>query len=178
MTIPTDNVDPVYIQSPQKWNVRIIRNFMIAIGPISSIFDFLTFYILVAVFRSSEAFFHTGWFVESLATQTLVLFVIRTAGRPWSNRPSLPLASTTDSDRDRRLGAALLAASETSWVCTIAGPFFSLSRGSSHQLPDSRRVSESAAGTIITAADLAEDLRMKGAKLAHRLMPLRQQPAG
>ena len=95
VTIPTDNVDPVYIQSPQKWNVRIIRNFMIAIGPISSIFDFLTFYILLAIFRSSEAFFHTGWFVESLATQTLVLFVIRTAGRPWSNRPSLPLASTT-----------------------------------------------------------------------------------
>ncbi|MGC2493628.1 magnesium-translocating P-type ATPase [Candidatus Binatus sp.] len=95
VTIPTDNVDPVYIRSPQKWNVRIIRNFMIVIGPISSIFDFLTFYILLVVFRSSEAFFHTGWFVESLATQTLVLFVIRTAGRPWSNRPSLPLASTT-----------------------------------------------------------------------------------
>ncbi|MGA6971958.1 MAG: magnesium-translocating P-type ATPase [Candidatus Binatus sp.] len=95
VTIPTDNVDPVYIESPQKWNVRIIRNFMIAIGPISSIFDFLTFYILLAVFRSSEALFHTGWFVESLATQTLVLFVIRTAGRPWSNRPSLPLAATT-----------------------------------------------------------------------------------
>ncbi len=95
VTIPTDNVDPVYVQSPQKWNVKIIRNFMIAIGPISSIFDFLTFYILLAVFRSSEAFFHTGWFIESLATQTLVLFVIRTAGRPWSNRPSLPLASTT-----------------------------------------------------------------------------------
>ena len=95
VTIPTDNVDPVYIQSPQKWNVRIIRNFMIAIGPISSIFDFLTFYILLTIFRSSEALFHTGWFVESLATQTLVLFVIRTAGRPWSNRPSLPLAWTT-----------------------------------------------------------------------------------
>jgi P-type Mg2+ transporter len=95
VTIPTDNVDPVYVKSPQKWNVRIIRNFMIAIGPISSIFDFLTFYILLSVFHSSEALFHTGWFVESLATQTLVLFVIRTAGRPWSNRPSLPLASTT-----------------------------------------------------------------------------------
>ncbi|HKN12671.1 MAG TPA: magnesium-translocating P-type ATPase [Candidatus Binatus sp.] len=95
VTIPTDNVDPAYVRAPQKWNVRIIRNFMIAIGPISSIFDFLTFYILLTVFRSSEAFFHTGWFVESLATQTLVLFVIRTAGRPWSNRPSLPLASTT-----------------------------------------------------------------------------------
>lgn len=95
VTIPTDNVDPIYIQSPQKWNVRIIRNFMMVIGPISSIYDFLTFYILLTVFHSSEALFHTGWFVESLATQTLVLFVIRTAGRPWSNRPSLPLASTT-----------------------------------------------------------------------------------
>ncbi len=95
VTIPTDNVDPIYMRSPQKWNVRIIRNFMMMIGPISSIYDFLTFYILLTVFRSSEALFHTGWFVESLATQTLVLFVIRTAGRPWSNRPSLPLASTT-----------------------------------------------------------------------------------
>ncbi|MDO8433368.1 MAG: magnesium-translocating P-type ATPase, partial [Candidatus Binatus sp.] len=95
VTIPTDNVDPIYVQSPQKWNIRIIRNFMMLIGPISSIFDFLTFYILLKVFHSSEALFHTGWFVESLATQTLVLFVIRTAGKPWSNRPSLPLALTT-----------------------------------------------------------------------------------
>ena len=161
VTIPTDNVDPVYIQSPQKWNVRIIRNFMIAIGPISSIFDFLTFYILLAVFRSSEAFFHTGWFVESLATQTLVLFVIRTAGRPWSNRPSLPLASTTILIVIAGLVLPFSPLARRSWVCTIAGPFLSLSRGGSHQLPDPRRDSESAAGTIITAADLAEDRRIK-----------------
>jgi len=95
VTIPTDNVDPAYIRAPQRWNVRVIRNFMLLVGPISSIYDFLTFYILLTVFRSSEALFHSGWFVESLATQTLVLFVIRTAGRPWSNRPSLPLATTT-----------------------------------------------------------------------------------
>ena len=95
VTIPTDNVDPAYFRSPQRWNVGAIRNFMLTIGPISSIYDFLTFFILLRVFHSSEAFFHTGWFVESLATQTLVLFVIRTAGRPWSNRPSLPLATTT-----------------------------------------------------------------------------------
>ena len=50
VTIPTDNVDPVYIRVPQHWDVRIIRNFMIVIGPISSIFDFLTFYILLVVF--------------------------------------------------------------------------------------------------------------------------------
>ena len=94
VTIPTDNVDPAYIRSPQRWDIGIVRNFMLVIGPISSIYDFLTFYVLLSLFRSSEALFHTGWFVESLATQTLVLFVIRTAGSPWSNRPSLPLAST------------------------------------------------------------------------------------
>jgi len=95
VTIPTDNVDPAFIRSPQRWNVNIIRNFMITIGPISSIFDFLTFFVLLKVLHASEQLFHTGWFVESLATQTLVLFVIRTAGRPWSNRPSAPLAFTT-----------------------------------------------------------------------------------
>ena len=68
---------------------------MIFIGPISSIFDFLTFYVLLHLFRASEVFFHTGWFVESLATQTLVLFVIRTMGSPLKSRPSTPLAITT-----------------------------------------------------------------------------------
>ena len=95
VTIPTDNVDPAFIQSPQRWNITIIRNFMLIIGPISSIFDFITFFVLLKVLHSSEQLFHTGWFVESLATQTLVLFVIRTAGAPWSNRPSAPLAITT-----------------------------------------------------------------------------------
>jgi P-type Mg2+ transporter len=68
---------------------------MLVIGPISSVYDFLTFFILLKVFHASETLFHTGWFVESLATQTLVLFVIRTAGNPWSNPPSRPLAATT-----------------------------------------------------------------------------------
>ena len=68
---------------------------MMAIGPLSSIYDFLTFGVLLWVFRASEALFQTGWFVESLATQTLVLFVIRTVGTPWRSRPSLPLAMTT-----------------------------------------------------------------------------------
>ena len=65
------------------------------IGPISSIYDFLTFFVLLWLFHAAEALFHTGWFVESLATQTLVLFVIRTAGNPFRSRPSLPLAITT-----------------------------------------------------------------------------------
>jgi Mg2+-importing ATPase len=68
---------------------------MLSIGPISSLFDFLTFFVLLQVFHASEALFHTGWFVESLATQTLVLFVIRTAGNPLRSRPSAPLAITT-----------------------------------------------------------------------------------
>jgi Mg2+-importing ATPase len=95
VTIPTDNVDPSFIRKPRHWNIQLIRKFMIVIGPISSIFDFLTFYILLVIFRAGEALFHTGWFVESLATQTLVLFVIRTAGNPFRSRPSMALAGTT-----------------------------------------------------------------------------------
>jgi len=95
VTIPTDNVDPSFIQKPQRWDVGPIRNFMIFIGPVSSIYDFLTFYIMLAVFHASAPLFHTGWFVESLATQTLVLFIIRTAGNPLKSRPSRPLAITT-----------------------------------------------------------------------------------
>jgi len=64
------------------------------IGPISSLFDFLTFYVLLHFFHASEAQFHTGWFVESLATQTLVLFVIRTSRNPFRSRPSNPLLAT------------------------------------------------------------------------------------
>lgn len=95
ITIPTDNVDASYIDKPRRWDIKLIRDFMIYIGPISSIYDFLTFYALLKIFHASEALFHTGWFVESLATQTLVLFVIRTAGNPFRSRPSLPLAITT-----------------------------------------------------------------------------------
>ena len=95
ITIPSDNVDNAYLRRPQRWDMRLIRNFMILIGPISSIYDFLTFYVLLRFFHASEALFHTGWFVESLATQTLVLFVIRTMKNPFRSRPSVPLAITT-----------------------------------------------------------------------------------
>jgi P-type Mg2+ transporter len=95
VTIPTDHVDAAYVRKPQRWNIRILRDFMLSIGPISSVFDFLTFFVLLRIFRASEALFHTGWFVESLATQALVLFVIRTAGNPLRSRPSAPLAVTT-----------------------------------------------------------------------------------
>ncbi len=94
VTIPSDNVDPWYIQQPQRWNIRVIRDFMLFIGPISSIFDFLTFYVMLRWFHADQRLFHTGWFVESLATQTLVLFVIRTMGNPLRSRPSRALTST------------------------------------------------------------------------------------
>jgi Mg2+-importing ATPase len=95
VTIPTDNVDRTYIHKPRRWNIKMIRDFMICIGPISSIYDFLTFFVLLKFFQATEEFFHTGWFVESLATQTLVLFIIRTAGNPLRSRPSKPLTVTT-----------------------------------------------------------------------------------
>lgn len=94
LTIPTDNVDESFIRKPQHWDIGLIRRFMIYVGPISSVFDFLTFYVLLHFFHATETAFHTGWFVESLATQTLVLFVIRTAGNPIRSRPSLPLIAT------------------------------------------------------------------------------------
>jgi Mg2+-importing ATPase len=94
LTIPTDNVDDEYLRKPQHWDINLIRNFMLFIGPISSIFDFLTFYVLLHFFQANQVFFHTGWFVESLATQTLVLFVIRTTRNPLSSRPSWPLMTT------------------------------------------------------------------------------------
>ncbi len=94
ITIPTDLVDASFIRKPHRWDIKLIRDFMLYIGPISSIFDFLTFYVLLKVFQAGEQQFHTGWFVESLATQTLVVFVIRTAGNPFKSRPSLALSLT------------------------------------------------------------------------------------
>ncbi len=93
VSIPSDNVDPAMVQRPKRWQIGFIRQFMMIIGPISSIYDFITFGGLLWVFRAStnESLFHTGWFVESLATQTLVVFVIRTAANPLRSRPSRPL---------------------------------------------------------------------------------------
>jgi Mg2+-importing ATPase len=94
ITIPTDEVDGSWLRQPHRSDVDLVRRFMIFIGPISSIFDFLTFWVLLRVFHASEALFHTGWFVESLCTQSLVLFVIRTYERPWRSRPSVALTAS------------------------------------------------------------------------------------
>jgi len=96
LSIPSDNVDPALLHRPKRWQIAFIRQFMTIIGPISSIYDFLTFGALLWLFHASTsaALFRTGWFVESLATQTLVVFVIRTAGNPLKSRPSRPLLTS------------------------------------------------------------------------------------
>ncbi len=91
--IPTDNVDSEYVEQPRKWDIHFIRDFMLAFGPISSIFDFLTFGIMIFLFAAGTpdkaALFQTAWFVESLSTQTFVIFVIRTRKIPFfKSRPS------------------------------------------------------------------------------------------
>jgi P-type Mg2+ transporter len=92
MTIPTDKVDPEMLQRPSHWDIHFIRRFMLAFGPISSLFDFLTFALMLWVFDAGPGLFRSGWFVESLATQTLIVFVIRTRRVPfWKSRASRPL---------------------------------------------------------------------------------------
>jgi len=88
LPIPLDRVDDDYLSHPRHWDMKFIRNFMLIIGPISSVFDFLTFYIMLAVFHAGEALFHTGWFIESMATQVLVIFIIRTRKKPFRSRPN------------------------------------------------------------------------------------------
>jgi len=88
LPIPLDRVDDDYLSRPRHWDMKFIRNFMMIIGPVSSVFDFLTFYIMLAVFHAGEALFHTGWFIESMATQVLVIFIIRTRKNPFKSRPN------------------------------------------------------------------------------------------
>jgi len=82
VAIPTDNVDAEYLEKPKPWNIDAIRRFMLILGPVSSLFDFITFGVLLFFFHSSTMMFQTGWFLESLCTQTLVIHVIRTSKIP------------------------------------------------------------------------------------------------
>lgn len=83
ITIPTDNVDKEDIQKPKRWNMKRVKRFMFVFGPVSSIFDLLTFFVLFVIFKASAGVFQTGWFIESLATQTLVIHIIRTKKTPF-----------------------------------------------------------------------------------------------
>jgi P-type Mg2+ transporter len=92
LVIPTDLVDREALARPAAWDMKFIRNFMSVFGPVSSIFDFLTFWVMLALLHAGHTEFRTGWFVESIATQTLVVYVIRTRRVPFfKSRPSLPM---------------------------------------------------------------------------------------
>lgn len=96
ITIPSDNVDHDWINRPHKWNLASVKKFMYIFGPLSSVFDLLTFFILFSVFHLSEGAFQTGWFLESLATQTLVIHIIRTKQTPFiQSRASKLLTMST-----------------------------------------------------------------------------------
>ena len=92
--IPLDEVDAEETAKPRVLDLDFIRNFMLIIGPISSVFDFLTFYVLLEILKAEEHLFQTGWFVESLCTQVLVIFIIRTRGNPFKSKPH-PLLTFT-----------------------------------------------------------------------------------
>jgi Mg2+-importing ATPase len=94
LTIPTDRVDEEQLRAPAHWDIGLIRRFMLFFGPISSAFDFVTFAIMLWGFHAGPTLFRSGWFVESLATQTLIVFLIRTRRVPFfRSRPSRPLAA-------------------------------------------------------------------------------------
>jgi Mg2+-importing ATPase len=96
LAIPTDRVDPEQLHAPSHWNIAFIRRFMLTFGPISSLFDFLTFGLMLGVLHAGPSEFRTGWFVESLATQTLIIFAIRTRRIPFfRSRPGGVLTAAT-----------------------------------------------------------------------------------
>ncbi len=96
VAIPSDDVDREYILKARPWNVAYIKKFILFIGPISSIFDFVTFGVLLFVFHASQPLFTTGWFLESLLTQTLVIHIIRTGKIPFiESKPSQFLMFTS-----------------------------------------------------------------------------------
>ncbi|HEY0269539.1 MAG TPA: magnesium-translocating P-type ATPase [Sphingomonas sp.] len=100
--IPFDSVRPEAVARPQVWNMRALVRFAAIMGPLSSAFDMLTFAGLLLLFHVTPPEFRTAWFLESMATQILVIFVIRTNGRPWSDWPRPMLAASS-------LGALLVA---------------------------------------------------------------------
>lgn len=93
--IPFDDVREEATARPQLWDMGGLIRFAAIMGPLSSLFDILTFAMLALVFHAAPAEFRTAWFLESMATQILVIFIIRTNGRPWRDRPSRALASSS-----------------------------------------------------------------------------------
>ena len=96
LAVPTDNIDPEDLHQPKKWDLGLIKRYMYIFGPLSSLFDFATFGIMIFVFKANAALFQTGWFVESLITEVLVIFLIRTRRSPFfRSRPGSILTITS-----------------------------------------------------------------------------------
>jgi Mg2+-importing ATPase len=115
VAIPTDNVDTSYTDSPKKWDIKFIKNFILLFGPLSSIFDFITFFILLVIFEANPSLFQTSWFIESICTQTLIVFVIRTRIVPfYKSKPSRLLL----------VSAIVITAAGCIIPFTILGKFF------------------------------------------------------
>ena len=96
--IPTDKIDEEYLMKPRQWQISNIRRFILYIGPVSSLFDYTTYFVMLLIFNAwaNPALFHTGWFVESLLSQTLIIHIIRTNKIPFlQSRASWPLIVTT-----------------------------------------------------------------------------------
>lgn len=107
MNIATDNVDPEMVVQPRRWDIKFIRRFMLVFGTLSSIFDYLTFAVLLWVLKAGMLEFRTGWFVESVISASMIVLVIRTRGPFWRSRP----------------GRALLVATIVVALATIAVPY-------------------------------------------------------
>ena len=95
MTIPTDSVDSELLQKPRRWNIKFIRDFMTIFGPLSSVFDYMTFGVLLFVLHATADQFRTGWFIESVVSATLIVLVIRTQQSFFRSRPSKYLLFAT-----------------------------------------------------------------------------------
>jgi len=94
IAIPFDHVDPEDVVGPVKWDIKLVERFMLVFGPVSSVFDFITFYAMLVFFGAGEALFQTGWFIESMTTQTLVVFCIRTRRLSLRSKPCRFLIAT------------------------------------------------------------------------------------
>lgn len=95
ITIAGDNVDPEWVRKPHRWNTSFIRHYMVIFGLVSSLFDFLTFGMLLFLFRAAPEEFRTGWFIESLLTELVIALVVRTRHPFFRSRPSRLLLVST-----------------------------------------------------------------------------------
>jgi Mg2+-importing ATPase len=124
LMLPSDEVDPEFTAKGKRWDMRLVRDFMLVFGPISSVFDYLTFGVLWFVFHAQPELFRTGWFVESLATQVLVIYVIRTTRAPWRSRPSRGLVIGTLATLAAGLLLPLSAARQYLGFALLPGVFY------------------------------------------------------